>query len=191
MQVSAVITDEVFALVGDVLGDFGQEIKGTEDLEITARSTSQVGTGRSREAAAVVLFGPIQHRPVVRQADHAGQADAISRGSRQTLLPKLKPEWSQQRRRVPRGRLVPRLTTPQGSSPKSKRSSCRNRNAPSLSNRAGGVFYLLIEGSRLHISLRPPPSASFIIASLTGEPRDETQILFVPHSWTAQRYRDV
>jgi hypothetical protein len=57
MRVPAVITDEVFALVGDVLGDFGQEIEGTEDLEIAARSASQVGTGRSREAVAVVLFG--------------------------------------------------------------------------------------------------------------------------------------
>jgi len=78
MRVPAVITDEVFALVGDVLGDFGQEIEGAEDLEVAARSASQVGTGRSREAAAVVLFGPIQHRPVVRQADHASQAEGTT-----------------------------------------------------------------------------------------------------------------
>jgi len=38
----------VFALVGDVLGDFSQEIEGTEDLEVAAPSTSQIGTGRSQ-----------------------------------------------------------------------------------------------------------------------------------------------
>ena len=82
MRVPAVITDEVFALVGDVLSDFGQAIEGTEDLKVAARSASEVGTGRAREAAAVVLFGPIQDRTVVRQADHACQDDAISWSSR-------------------------------------------------------------------------------------------------------------
>jgi len=82
MRVPAVITDQVFALVGDVLSYFGQEIEGAEDLEIAARSASQVGTGRTRKAAAVVLFGAVQHRPVVGQADHPCQGDAISRSSR-------------------------------------------------------------------------------------------------------------
>jgi hypothetical protein len=82
MRVPAVVPHEVFALVGDVLSDFGQEIEGTEDLEIAARSASQVGTRRARKAAAVVLLGAIQHRPVVGQADHLCQADAISQGSR-------------------------------------------------------------------------------------------------------------
>jgi hypothetical protein len=54
MRVPAVVPHEVFALVRDVLGDFGQEIEGAEDLEVAARSASQVGTGRTREAAAVV-----------------------------------------------------------------------------------------------------------------------------------------
>ncbi len=72
---------QVAWLVGDVLGDFGQEIEGAEDLEIAARSASQVGTGSPWEAAASVLFGAVQHRAVVGQADHADQAKHRSRNN--------------------------------------------------------------------------------------------------------------
>ena len=83
MRVPAVIPDEVFALVGDVLGDFGQEIEGAEDLEVAARSASQIDAlAATGKAAETVLFGLIEHRAVVRQVDHPCQGDAISRSSR-------------------------------------------------------------------------------------------------------------
>ena len=78
MRVPAVVADQVLALVGNVLREFGQEVQRGEDLEIAAGAAAEVGAGRAGEAAAVVLLGTIDHRAVVAQADHAGQAEGTT-----------------------------------------------------------------------------------------------------------------
>ena len=75
MRVPAVVSHQMFALVGDVLRDFGQEVQSAEDLKVAARSAPQVGAGRAGKTAAVVFLGVVDHRTVVRQADDAGQAE--------------------------------------------------------------------------------------------------------------------
>ena len=93
MRISAVVTDQVLALLRDVLRDFGQKIDGAEDLEVAARSAEKIGTGRPGKTAAVVLLRVIDHRAVVGQADDPGQAE----GTTQNVL-----SQSFQPRRIPR-----------------------------------------------------------------------------------------
>jgi len=63
----AVIADEVFAFVGYVLCDFGEEVEAVEDLEIALGTGSQVGTGGTGEATAVVLFRAVDDGALVGQ----------------------------------------------------------------------------------------------------------------------------
>ncbi len=65
MGIPTVVANQVFALVGNVLRDFGQEVQGTEDLEVAFRSTSQVRAGRAGETAAVVRFRAVDDRAFV------------------------------------------------------------------------------------------------------------------------------
>ena len=47
-RVPTIIANQVLALDGNVLRDFGKEIQGAEDLEVTFRSAAQVGAGRAK-----------------------------------------------------------------------------------------------------------------------------------------------
>ena len=54
-----VVADEVFALVGDVLGQFGEEVEGLEDLEVAGGTAEEVFAGRFGEAMGWMLFGAV------------------------------------------------------------------------------------------------------------------------------------
>jgi hypothetical protein len=75
MRVPAVITHEVFALVGDVLGDFGRKSRALKTWKLRRDPPRRSALAAPGEAAAVVLCGAIQHRSVVGQADHARQTE--------------------------------------------------------------------------------------------------------------------
>jgi len=47
----------VFALVGDVLGEFGQEVRRFKDLEVAGDAAVEVFAGGLGVLLAVVLFG--------------------------------------------------------------------------------------------------------------------------------------
>ena len=75
VRVPTKIANQVFALVGNVLRDFGQKVQGAEDLEVPFRSAAQIGAGRSGKAATVVLFRTIDHRSFAGQSHDARQAE--------------------------------------------------------------------------------------------------------------------
>ena len=52
-----------------MLGHFGQEIQGAEDLEAAARFAEKTGTGRPGKTAAVLFLGMADHRAAVGHAD--------------------------------------------------------------------------------------------------------------------------
>jgi hypothetical protein len=45
VRVPTVITNQVLALVSNVLRHFGQEVQDAKDLEVTLRSASQIAAG--------------------------------------------------------------------------------------------------------------------------------------------------
>ena len=73
--VVAVVTDEVFALVGDVLGEFGEEVEGIEDLIIANHTAEQVVACGFGEAMGPVLLGVVDHLPSPGNAEQAGEAE--------------------------------------------------------------------------------------------------------------------
>ena len=44
--VVAVIADDVFAIVGDVLDQFREQVKGSQDLEVAGRGAKEIHAGR-------------------------------------------------------------------------------------------------------------------------------------------------
>ena len=71
--VMSVVADQVLALVGDVLGQFSQEVEGLEDLEVAGGSAEQVGAGRFGEALRVLLLGAVDDLPGTREANDAAR----------------------------------------------------------------------------------------------------------------------
>ena len=74
VRVPAVVAHQMIPFLRDVLRQFGQEVECAKDLEVAPWSTTQIATGWVGKAA-VVFFGPIDHRSVVGQPDHARQAE--------------------------------------------------------------------------------------------------------------------
>ena len=52
VRVVTVVADQVLALVGNVLGEFGQEVQGSENLEVAPRFATEVGAGRAGESGS-------------------------------------------------------------------------------------------------------------------------------------------
>ena len=63
VRVPTVKTNQVLALIGNVLRDLGQKVQGVEDLEISLRSAAQIGAGRTGKAVATAW---LSSRPQVR-----------------------------------------------------------------------------------------------------------------------------
>ena len=62
--VETVIADKVFALVGDVLGEFGQEVEGLEDIEVAGGGAEEVCAGRFGEAMGSLLLNTHRANPL-------------------------------------------------------------------------------------------------------------------------------
>ena len=73
--VVTVVADEVFALVGDVLGEFGEEVQGLKDLEVTGDASEQVVPGGVGEAVWFVLVGVVDNLTGAGDADQAGETE--------------------------------------------------------------------------------------------------------------------
>lgn len=98
-----------------MLRDFRQEIQRAENLKVSSRPATQIAAGRTGKAAAMVPFGSVDHRAIVGQTDHAGQAERTAHDAlrqqlqarcivrRLTLLLTLKPSEA----RSASGRLFP------------------------------------------------------------------------------------
>jgi hypothetical protein len=61
----------VLAFFGNVLRHFRHEVQRDENLG----SAPKIRAGRTGKAAAVVPFGSVDHRAIVGQAYHTGQAE--------------------------------------------------------------------------------------------------------------------
>ncbi len=68
----------MLAFVRDVLRDFRQKIQRAENLEVAPRTPFQIAAGRTGEAAAACLFGTIDDRAVIGQANHTGQTEGAA-----------------------------------------------------------------------------------------------------------------
>ena len=77
--VVSVVADEVLVLVGDVLGQFGEEVEGLEDLEVAGGGAEEVFAGRFEEAMRSMLFGMVDDLAGAGDADQAG---GMRRGDR-------------------------------------------------------------------------------------------------------------
>ncbi len=73
--------------VGDVLGEFGDEVQGVEDLEVAGHPRTDPGThaaeegtaGGLWEASAGFLLGEVDHRALLGDADHAVKTERAHR----------------------------------------------------------------------------------------------------------------
>ena len=72
--IAAVVADEVLALVGDVLDQFGEEVQRPEDLEVAGHATKEVRAGRLGEAQRALLFSAVDDLAGWADADHSGEA---------------------------------------------------------------------------------------------------------------------
>jgi polysaccharide biosynthesis transport protein len=70
----AVVADQVLALVGYVLGQFGQKVQRLEHLKIAGHAAEQILAGRLGEVLWAVLFGTVDDLPGGGDADRPGQA---------------------------------------------------------------------------------------------------------------------
>lgn len=69
--VAAVVADQVFALVGDVLGEFGEEVQGVEDLEVAGDAAEEILAGGLGILLAVVFLGLVEDLAFRGNADQA------------------------------------------------------------------------------------------------------------------------
>ena len=60
----AVVADEVFALVGDVLRQLCEEVERPEDLEVAGYAAAEVFAGRFGEPLGLMLLGVVDDLPV-------------------------------------------------------------------------------------------------------------------------------
>ena len=80
--VVAIVADEVFAMIGDVLGEFGEEVKGIEDLEIAGDAPKQVAAGGVGEAMGPVFLSVVND---LRGSSDTKQAGETERGAGHVL----------------------------------------------------------------------------------------------------------
>ena len=70
-----VVADEVFALVGDVLSQFGQEVEWLEDLKVAGYAAQQVHACGLGKTLRMMFLRPVNDLPGGGDADEAGQAE--------------------------------------------------------------------------------------------------------------------
>ncbi len=65
-------------VVGDVLGELGDEIERVEDLEVACNVAEEVGAGGLREAPAGFFLGQVKDLALVGDTDHVLEAEGTS-----------------------------------------------------------------------------------------------------------------
>ncbi len=76
--IPAQITSQVLSGVGDVLGEFGDEVQGIKDLEVTGNVPQVVTACGLGEASGGFLLGQVEDLALVCDTDHAIQAEGAS-----------------------------------------------------------------------------------------------------------------
>ena len=77
VRVPAEVADEVLVGIGDVLGEFGDEVQGVEDLEVAGRAVKEVGAGGPGKASEVLLLGQV--RLTASLVDSGDQLAAVAK----------------------------------------------------------------------------------------------------------------
>ena len=72
------VANQVLALVGDVLGEFGQEVQGLEELEVPADSGQEVAAGGFGVLLRMVLLGLVEDLAFGGDADETGEAEGAA-----------------------------------------------------------------------------------------------------------------
>jgi len=76
--IPAEVAQRVLALVGDVLGQLGEEVEGIEYLKITGRAAEKVRAGRQGKLPGAILLGLVEDLASGGDADDAGQAEGAA-----------------------------------------------------------------------------------------------------------------
>ena len=71
----AVVADEVLALVGNVLGQFGQEVERPKDLEVAGYAAAEVFAGQFGEPLGLDASRRGRRLGRCRNTDQAGEAE--------------------------------------------------------------------------------------------------------------------
>lgn len=77
--IAAIVTNEMLALVGYVLGQFRQKIQRLEHLIIARHTAKQSILGRQRIFPAMLLVGLVNHLPLRRDPQQPGEAERAAR----------------------------------------------------------------------------------------------------------------
>ena len=72
VRIPPIVPDQVFAGLGDVLRDFGQEIQGIEHLEVARGPGQQFPVARLGESPHRIVLGLVDHLAGFGHLDHAG-----------------------------------------------------------------------------------------------------------------------
>lgn len=79
--VAAVVADQVFALVGDVLGELCEEVEGVEDLEVAgdpSPAAEKIFAGGFGVLLAVVFLGLVEDLAFARDANESGEREGAA-----------------------------------------------------------------------------------------------------------------